>query len=207
MGTKPCDLWDTTIASSRPDAPMARMISGGRKCRRIAPATTAGTLTLESDRIITRRDDRGPTVGRRHLVRGVTPEEPKPDAHNRPSCLCQKPDVRNRRVEPDALIPALSAFRPRPVLSSGIVASDCGPSAYAGLELSPANNSAPSSDIVRTSRLRSKNRFRRSQLVSEIKRQLWHAAPCVARSPLRSSGSWSAQTRFMVCARLARAAV
>jgi hypothetical protein len=42
--------------------------------------------------------------------------------------------------------------------------------------------------IVGTSKLRSRNKFRISQLVSAMRRQPWHAAPCVARSPLRSSG-------------------
>jgi hypothetical protein len=45
------------------------------------------------------------------------------------------------------------------------------------------------SAIVVTSRLRSRNRFRISQLVSAISRHPWHAAPWVARSPLLSSGS------------------
>jgi hypothetical protein len=46
-----------------------------------------------------------------------------------------------------------------------------------------------SSAMVGTSRLRSRNRFLISQLVSAIRRHPWQAAPWVARSPLLSSGS------------------
>jgi hypothetical protein len=48
---------------------------------------------------------------------------------------------------------------------------------------------AKSSAMVGTSRLRSRNRFLISQLVSAIRRHPWQAAPWVARSPLLSSGS------------------
>jgi hypothetical protein len=46
----------------------------------------------------------------------------------------------------------------------------------------------PVGPIVDTRRLRSRNRFLISQLVSAMSKQPWHAAPCVARSPLRLSG-------------------
>jgi hypothetical protein len=44
-------------------------------------------------------------------------------------------------------------------------------------------------DIVWTKRARSRYRLRLSQLVSAISKQLWQAAPWVARSPLCVSGS------------------